>query len=348
MKIINVPIESLEERYSKQWNDNFPSVFKTLDLPVVTIYPEKESSKKNEIKRGQFLDYVDTNRFKALQLAEIYEMFDAGEVNDHDVFFFHDLWFPGIEGLFYVRDASKVKFKITGMIHAGTYDPNDYLTQCGMERWGKMLERSWFKGIDLIFVATNYHKQLLMKTRFITSPKIRVTGFPLWDIAAVTYSNVQKLNQVVFPHRFAPEKQPWEFDALEVMTRDKIPAFKFIKTKDVAQTKQQYYQVLERSKVAVSTALQETWGIAMQEAVLRRCLPLVPNRLSYREMYDPLFIYKNKQQAASKLVDFCFHYHDIVNSQVFQDNCKQLIESQSSAAGRMFDEIDRLVGISLA
>ena len=53
--------------------------------------------------------------------------------------------------------------------------------------------------------------------------------------------------------------------------------------------KTEYHDLLQRSKFAVSFADQETLGISMYESACAGACPIVPNRLSYTEMYDPLF-----------------------------------------------------------
>lgn len=347
MMIFNVPIESLEERYSAQWNLNFPESFKRSGAEFKTIYPtvKRDISK---IQRGEFLDAVNTNLFKASQLVEICDLFNEKDgVSDGDVFFFHDLWFPGLEMLFYIRDALKINFKICGMIHAGSYDPNDFLYRQGMYRWAKTIEQSWFNhGIDRIFVATRYHKELLMRSRLVNSGKIWVTGFPLWDLAAITEPTNKRFKDsdlCVFPHRLAPEKQPEKFEELERMLQDKFPfKYRLLKTKDVCRTKYEYYHMLEKAKVAVSCALQETWGIAQQEAVLRDCLPLVPDRLSYVEMYPGFFCYKTQKELEKKTVEFMENYDEIVESKVFQMTKMRLIISQQGAFGKMLDSMKKL------
>ena len=72
MKIFNVPIESLEERYSEQWNIWFPKEFKRLNIDFETIYPTPLSDK---IEQGAFLDVIGTNYFKSMQLARISRLF---------------------------------------------------------------------------------------------------------------------------------------------------------------------------------------------------------------------------------------------------------------------------------
>lgn len=285
--LFNIPIESLEERYSKQWNTWFPKVLKPC-IEYTTIYGKPLT---NIIEIGSFLDVYSTNYFKASQLQEIVRLCYAGEVRDGDIFFFHDLWFPGIEMLAYIRDGVGIDFKICGILHAGTYDPYDFLSQKHMDIWGEDLENSWFKIIDKIFVATHFHKNLLYTTRKISYDNIHVTGLPIYPDFI---QHRPKKNIVVFPHRLDPEKNPNKFDDLAKHFRDRTD-WSFVKTKDVCTTKSEYYNLLNESRIAISYANQETWGIAQQEAVLCGCVPLVPDRLSYKEMYPNYFRYHSDE-----------------------------------------------------
>ena len=296
MKIINVPIESLTERYSGQWNKWFPEQFKKLGINFMTVYAKPMSS---TIRQGQFLDIIGTNYFKFQQLSTIMELFDDGAIEDSDVFLFHDLWLPGLESIAYVRDALKMNFKIAGILHAGTYDEWDFLAQSGMCRWGKNLEKSWLELVDYIFVATEFHKNLICNQRgkeFYR--KIFVTGLPYYDDDIIVSD--QKENIVVFPHRLAPEKQPELFDNLKNRFAD-YKDWQFIKSKDVCKNKKEYYELLGKSKIIVSFALQETWGIAVLESILSGCFPLLPNRLSYVELYDKEFLYDDFEHLVYKI-----------------------------------------------
>ena len=69
----------------------------------------------------------------------------------------------------------------------------------------------------------------------------------------------------------------------------------------MCNTKREYYELLGRARVAISSALQETWGIAMLEALFSGCVPLVPDRLSYHEMYPIHFRYRSLPDCADLL-----------------------------------------------
>lgn len=307
-KIILLPIEPLESRYSIQWKEWFTdAILKDGTFGLTTIYPEPLTK---EIENGAFLDIVGTNYYKAKQLQYLCEMFHKGNIKDGDIFFFHDVWFPGIESLAYIRDALGIKFKIVGCLHAGTYDSTDFISKKGMGRWGKAIENGWFELLDQIYVATKYHKQLICKNRNVNPFKIKVTGFPIYPI--VNNSEIIRENIVLFPHRMTDDKQHHLFDRLRERLEAQFPCWQFIKTQDVKRSKQEYYDLLNKSKISVSFALHENWGIAMQESVLCGCVPIVPDRLSYTEMYPKCFCYNDFEDCV-EIVTYYMKYGGIMD-----------------------------------
>ncbi len=301
MVIINVPIESLEERYSAQWLEWIPREFNKLGCMQAIVYPEPLC--KN-IRNGSFLDVVGTNYFKAMQLAEIMQGIDQGTILDNDTLFFYDLWFPGLEMIAYVRDALSLDLKITGILHAGTYDSEDFLSKKGMGTWGSYLEKCWLEIVDLVFVATQFHKDLIVKERGEKyRDKIKVTGLPYYN---TSIAEGQKENVIIFPHRLDDEKQPelfWKLKEEVIKKCSKAKDWNWIMTKDFKSSKKEYYRLLSKAKISVSYSLQETWGIAMLESVLSGAIPVVPNRLSYSELYSDVFKYETFDEAVDMVVD---------------------------------------------
>jgi len=346
MKIALVPIEPISERYSTQWTKMFIDFFDSNGVDYVTIDPLRDGD-KGKIKDGEFLDVIHTHISKFHQLQNICEMIKLGRVADDWYFLFHDLWFPGIEALAYIRDAMGLKFKITGCLHAGTWDEYDFIVRKGMEKWALDIENGWLNMFDLVFVATQFHKSLIDATETGTSKKIKITGFP---IAPRTFYPPyhMKENIVVFPHRLAPEKQPEKFDIVAKELKEEFPEWDFIRTKDHwGGDKEKYYELLEKSKIAVSCALQETWGIAMQEAVFAGCLPIMPNRLSYPEMYALTFLYDDQPDSLKDKVQYFIRLHgepnamDTVRTNVLRPNAYQLMNNGRRAIPNMLEEIER-------
>ncbi len=136
---------------------------------------------------------------------------------------------------------------------------------------------------------------------------------------------------VVWNHRWEFDKNPKAFfDALDRVDRMGIE-FRlallgenyqaepkaFVKAKSrfgdkivqygYAPSKEAYVGWLRKGFVAVSTAIQENFGIAMVEAMRQGCLPLLPHRLSYPEIlpkeFHGAFMYRDDDDLVVKLAD---------------------------------------------
>ena len=104
------------------------------------------------------------------------------------------------------------------------------------------------------------------------------------------YAALKKRDLILFPHRIAPEKQVEIFRDLAAQ----LPEYEFIVCQDQQLTKHEYHTLLGQAKLVFSANLQETLGISMYEGALVGAIPMVPNRLSYQEMFDDKFRYPNK------------------------------------------------------
>lgn len=288
--IFNIPIEPYEERYTEQWMRWVPEALENNGIEYENIIPVL-GRKTRSIGIGDVLDVYGTHEYKFEQLQLIMAGLKKGKgEGENDIYFFNDGWFPGAEALEYVRSMdNRKKFKIYCIMHAGTWDEYDFTVKNGMRYWGGEIERGWLKIYDKIFVGSKFHKNLIIeKNRDIEelAEKIYVTGIP-FRYQETVRSRWEKENIVVFPHRLDSEKNPDMFDRLK-KELDDIEGWKFIKTIEECDTKEEYYEVLGKSRIAVSYAEQETFGFAMLEAIANGCVPVVPDRLSYGTMdvYD--------------------------------------------------------------
>lgn len=82
--------------------------------------------------------------------------------------------------------------------------------------------------------------------------------------------------------------QPEIFSLAKGKLKDHIIHF------DYAESRRKYAALLSLGDVVVSTATHEFFGISILEAVRAGCRPLVPDRLSYRELYPVEFRYDKK------------------------------------------------------
>jgi hypothetical protein len=96
-----------------------------------------------------------------------------------------------------------------------------------------------------------------------------------------------KRDLILFPHRIAPEKQVEIFRDLATH----LPQYEFVVCQDQQLTKNEYHNLLGEAKMVFSANLQETLGISCYEGAVVDAIPMVPDRLSYSEMYYDTFKY---------------------------------------------------------
>lgn len=306
MTIWYFPIEPIEERYSAQWLRWFGKHFPRDGADVCVINPAYHGDKLND---AQWLSPADTVAYKARQLAA-FTRYVKGDlevgrkVHPGDVVLFADGWNPEITQVAYMRSMLGLDVRLVGMLHAGTWDPYDATTASGMRSWAVGLEKSMLQSLDAICVATDFHAQLIseyFRSHGQDFKRIYVTGLPLYPGEFIDHWKpwADRERLVVFPHRLAGEKQPGRFREIEqayrTTTGDTITRFVF--SRDVCESKEDYYALLGRARAVVSTALQETWGIAMIEGATLGAYPVCPTRLSYPEVHGPKHCYRTVEEA---------------------------------------------------
>jgi hypothetical protein len=318
--IFILPLEKVETRYTWQWYselpkqiaaartdpsnqsimiayvDNADSVWSNeFDIEIISIsgqLPEQTAT------AGAFLNFASTNIWKSSQAVEWFKLIHQGRVPKGSRVLFTDAWNPVIIQTRYVSDLLKLDLELHGIWHAGAHDEWDFLGQNPRVReWGLDFELALWKAIDYNYFTTNFYLNKFAKTWNLDpkSPKFVRTGYPnrflLDSLDPLPKQPVNKRQkQFLFPHRLAKEKQYNIFQALEKIFDD----YKFVTSQAQKLTKAQYHQQLIESQFVFSAALQETHGIAQTEAVIAGSIPLVPDRLSYAEMYMPMFKYPSE------------------------------------------------------
>jgi hypothetical protein len=215
-----------------------------------------------------------------------------------------------------------------GLWHAGSYDPQDFLGRLVGDRpWVRHAEQSYYHAFDHNYFATTFHiemfgKNLLGKGGY--DPKANVTdkvvrtGWPMeyMEDTLAPYKDMPKRDLILFPHRIAPEKQVEIFRDLATQ----LPQYEFVVCQDQRLTKAEYHKLLGQSKIVFSANLQETLGISCYEGAVVDAIPMVPDRLSYTEMYYEGFKYPsqwteswnhyvaNRQELCHHIVVTMTHY----------------------------------------
>ena len=305
-KIFVVDLESVETRYTAQWKSHVPDLLKKAGHNVQVISGPTDIP--NATTPGAFLNFGGTNIYKSAQVEQMGRLFCDGAVCPGDHFLFTDAWHPGIINLKYMSELLGIPVITHGLWHAGSYDPQDFLGRLvGKKKWVRNAEKSFFHAFDHNYFATEFHVKLffdeLLEDGWPTenpwyeedfaerydSGKIVRSGWPMEYMVDVleNYNTNPKRDLIVFPHRIAPEKQVEIFRDLA----KQLPQYEFVVCQDQQLTKHEYHKLLGRAKIVFSCSLQETLGIGCYEGALVGAIPMVPDRLSYSEMYEEGFKY---------------------------------------------------------
>ena len=289
MKVYLVELEPVETRYTAQWKKHLPEQMRDAGLDVHVI--EGPADAPQDTTPGAFLNFSGTNYWKSEQLKTISQMFADGTVQDGDYFLYTDAWNPTVLQLKYMAELLDVKIKIGGMWHAGSYDPADFLGRLiGDAPWCRHTELAMFHTFDDNFFATDFHIDLFVWSfPDVDLNKIHKVGWPMEYMKGLldAHTSTDKKDIVLFPHRVAPEKQVDIFNDLA----DSFPDTDFIVCQEQKLTKDEYHDLLGKAKAVFSANTQETLGISCYEGAIVGAQPIVPDRLSYTEMYDDYFKY---------------------------------------------------------
>jgi len=303
MTIFVVPIEQLDQRYSKQWFEDIPKILsdecqlRGLSETVQTI---EGQDVPEQTTKGAFLDFGATNYYKGTQVAAISKLFSAGKVKAGDKFLVTDAWNFAITAIRYMSELMDVPVELHGIFHAGAYDPTDILgTKMGKD-WSAHQERAWFYACDASYFGTKFHRKMFLKNldipRKFHGKAIR-SGQP--HIQAIKagrryFGRNARDKIIVFPHRLNEDKQPEIFrDVAKHLPSD----WDYVITQDHNLSKAGLYELFSHSKIVFSCSLHENLGISQMEGLVCGCVPAVPNRASYSEMYFPEFRYPSEWTA---------------------------------------------------
>lgn len=327
MTVFLVDLEAVETRYTGQWKAHVPKLLEEHGHDVYVIAGPHDIPAATT--PGAFLNFGGTNIYKANQVEQMGRLFTEGRVRKGDHFIFTDAWHPGIINLKYMSELLGIPVTIHALWHAGSYDPQDFLGRLiGDKPWVRFAEKSFFHAIDHNYFATDFHIEMfygnLLGMNYtpgqeVWKEKVIRSGWPMeYMPETITPYKTTKRDLILFPHRIAPEKQVEIFKDLA----QALPQYEWIVCQEQNLTKEAYHTLLGEAKLVFSANLQETLGISMYEGALTDAIPLVPNRLSYTEMYAEIWKYPSewtesyssflhhKQELCDKIVEFMTDYDE--------------------------------------
>ena len=299
----HIHLEQLDERYTVQWYRWFASELTKRQVAYINISGEALSP---ETPSGQFLHWASRCHYTAAQNKKIAFQFAEQLVDDDDIFYFADIWHPGLEAVAYMAELNNIKVKIYAHQHAGVFDKTDIVRP--LVSWGAYQEAAWYRICDKVFVGSVYLKSTILNglgaAGLPYQDNIVVTGNPYSesDIKLSLSEGHFKHNGkqiVVWPHRTSEDKNPTDFFRLVNRLAPEYPDVRWIITSGRAHdtyethnasiefftlTKPDYYALLNSSTLLVSTAYHENFGYTIREATTFETPILCPRRACYPEM----------------------------------------------------------------
>lgn len=312
MRIIYIPLEPYTSRYTLQLGDWNEAEFKRIGVEYL-IVDGLQLSNNCIIKTGAVLDAHGRSYFAMSQIMTLVKMLSENVISSDDFIFFEDMFHPGIESLAYIFDQQFTKNtrpKIGVRCLAQTIDPDDFTHYTNMAKWMRMYENMLLKFIDVVFAAS--FEMLTFMTAAGWDIPVAVTGLPFGKREVVSrVSSIrpfeERKNRVVFASRIVAEKQPEFFIAVAAAVRSEMPDVEFaflsglayVNYPDVDKAessgivrvhknleKNQYYEMLNDSKVLFNCAWQDWVSNTISEADALGCNLVFP---AYRSFPETLF-----------------------------------------------------------
>jgi len=345
-RLFYMGLEPYEGRYTlqlQQWNE---AVFQQRGIDYV-IVPGSTIDNTKAISVGQVLDAHGRSYFGMSQMMNLVQMMKQGDVTSEDVIYFEDMFQPGIESLPYIFDQIPADQRPRVFVRclAQSIDPDDFVHVWGMEKWMGLYEQMVNEFVDGV-LATNEEMVAHMRIAGWRAPLYNISGlaFGKDEVQARVNNQLKPWNErahrVVFAARFDQEKQPdfymdlierWhanstipvEFAVLsggplrsnnpkyleraaKLEAEGKLKIYKDLK-------KDQYYNIVNDSRVLFNCALQDWVSNTVSEADALGCNVLYPAYRSFPETFanDPerMYIPWSLDDAYAKLETLISYPH---------------------------------------
>ena len=311
-------LEPYEGRYTLQLEEWSRRAFQRRSIDWVNV-PGTTIDNTKAIQVGQVLDAHGRSYFAMSQMMNLVQMMRNGEVTGNDVIFFEDMFQPGMESLPYIMDQIPTEQRPQVWIRclAQAVDPDDFVHVWGMSKWMSLYEEMCNEFVTGV-LASNEEMVAHMKIANWKAPIYNISGlaFDKTEVALrVGEINTweKRDNRVVFAARFDQEKQPdfymdmieeWygtpgttevEFAVLQggpLRSNNQKYIDRARKMEERGQLKiyenlkkEEYYSIVNDSKVLFNCALQDWTSNTVSEADSLGCNVLFPAYRSFPEIF---------------------------------------------------------------
>ena len=339
-KLFYMGLESYEARYTLQLTEWNRRVFERRGLNVVYV-PGAEIDNTKSISVGQVLDAHGRSYYSMSQMMNLVQLMRNGEVTSEDVIYFEDMFQPGIESLPYILDQvpESQRPRIYVRCLAQAIDPDDFVHVWGMAGWMSTYERMVNHFASAV-LASNEEMVAHMRIAGWTAPIYNISGLAFGkEEVQERIGGADKIRQfrqrtprVAFAARFDQEKQPGFFMDLAERYQEQVCADttfavfsggplrsnnpEYVKrARSLAAqgkleihenlSKNQYYELLNDSRVLFNCALQDWVSNTVSEADALGCNVLYPAYRSFPETFanDPerMYVPWSQDDAVGKL-----------------------------------------------
>jgi len=281
MRIIFVPQFPSELRYQEWWFTEFPKQFRKRGFEVLTL---GEDYANMIVHRRSAIDmFSPINQAIELETEQIreYMMLD---IRPDDILFVSDISFPGFFcNVLYHKECPKMY----AFCHATSMNRFDYFKSLSYSKFP--VETSHAFLFDVVFIGSRYHQDKVQEFSDIYWRNTMVTYLPFQPMEA-KLSGVAKSIDIMSASRPTPQKVDKELE--DYVTEELGVQVQ----RPMNSNWSQYVWNLNRSKVLLITAHEDTFGYQIADAVTNNCIPIARNSLAYPELLPREYLYDTKEE----------------------------------------------------
>jgi hypothetical protein len=316
-KLFYMGLEPYKARYTLQLQDWNVSVFNKRNINYHLVHGQTLTSDQN-IVTGQVLDAHGRTFYSLTQMAELVRLMKEGQVTNEDVIYFEDMYTSGIDSIPYILKQVPKQFrpKVYVRCLAQTIDPDDFLHVWDMQGFMRKYEEMVNEFVDGV-LASNEEMVMHMKVAGWKAPIYNISGLAFGKeevrsrVKSIKPFDSRK-RRVVFAARWDQEKQPDFFmDIIEEYTSVYNGDVEFAllsgaklrsnnssymeRTLDLERRgklkiysdldKNEYYELLNDSRVLFNCALQDWVSNTVSEADALGCNVIYPAYRSFPETF---------------------------------------------------------------